>query len=145
MAAPHKAERIGETWNPERLVVLLTEIEAVRDLVTLSGGWAWHFMTPPGHAELKHAHDHKDADLFVEPPRFGELVVRLKQREFEKTWTRFDNTPGSETFTRYVKTVETEEGAGQGDVRSVCGERAFCGGAGLPCRGAELPALALRP
>src|SRR5207253_5969818 len=102
----HDPARIGELWNPLRIAVLLAEIEAVREYVTLSGGWAWHFMTPPGHVELKHAHDHKDADLFVEPHQFGILAALLKSRGFTKTWTRFDNTPRSDTFTCYVKTVE---------------------------------------
>lgn len=106
MAAPHNASRLGENWNPVRLIVMLEEIEAVREYVTLSGGWAWHFMTPPGHAELKHAHDHKDADLFVEPENFGTLVALLKSRGFERTWTRFDDAPGSEVFYRYTKMVE---------------------------------------
>lgn len=111
MAAPHNPARLGETWNPERLAVMREEIEAVREYVTLSGGWAWHFLTPPGHAELKHAHDHKDADLFVEPENFGALAALLKSRGFERTWTRFDDAPGSDSFYRYTKTVETESEA----------------------------------
>jgi hypothetical protein len=110
MSAPHDPGRIGELWNADRLAILQNEIEVVRDYVTLSGGWAWHFMTPPGHAELKHAHDHKDADLFVEPQNLGALAALLKTRGFEKTWTRFDDAPGSESFYRYVKSAEAKDG-----------------------------------
>ena len=28
----------------------LEELEAVREWVVVSGGWAWHFMSPPAHA-----------------------------------------------------------------------------------------------
>ena len=56
MSTPHNAARLGEQWNPERLAVLQAEIEALKDYVTLSGGWAWHYMTPAGHIEYKHAH-----------------------------------------------------------------------------------------
>jgi hypothetical protein len=76
MAAPHKIERYGETWNAEEIAVVQAEIEAVRDFTVVSGGWAWHFMTPP-HPEYKHAHDHKDADLFCEPDRVWELFLVL--------------------------------------------------------------------
>jgi hypothetical protein len=107
MAAPHNPARIGEQWNLQQIAVIQQEIEAIKDYVVLSGGWAWHFMTPPGHSELKHAHDHKDADLFVEPSLFGTLAALLKSRGFQRTWTRFDSSPGSETFYRYTRIVET--------------------------------------
>ena len=111
MSAPHNPARLGELWNSERLGVLRTEIEAVRSLVVISGGWAWHYMTPNGHIELKHAHDHKDADLFVQPDRFATLVGLLKDRGFVRTWTRFDDRPGADTFYRYTKSVEAANGA----------------------------------
>lgn len=111
MSAPHNPARLGELWNPNRLTVLRAEIEAVRSLVVISGGWAWHYMTPDGHAELKHAHDHKDADLFVQPDRFATLVGLLKDRGFERTWTRFDDRPGADTFYRYTKSAEEANGA----------------------------------
>ncbi len=93
------------------------EIEAMKAYVTLSGGWAWHYMTPAGHVEYKHAHDHKDADLFVTPPRFPELVALLKQRGYERTWTRFDNREGADTFYRYTKTVEAADTADSAPVK----------------------------
>lgn len=108
MAAPHNPNRIGELWNSERLSATLAEIECVREYVTLSGGWAWHFLTPAGHTEFKHAHDHKDADLFVAPQEFAALVAVLKERGFERVWTRFDDAPGSGSFYRYTKSTEVE-------------------------------------
>ena len=117
MSTPHNAARLGEQWNLERLAVLQAQIEAMKEYVTLSGGWAWHYMTPAGHIEYKHAHDHKDADLFVAPERFPELVVVLKERGYERTWTRFDNREGSDTFYRYTKTVEDSEMAESAPVK----------------------------
>lgn len=108
MSVPHDPERIGETWNPVRLAVFEEELNALREWVVVSGGWAWHFMTPSGHLELKHAHDHKDADLFVRPHDFPALVGLLKSRGYERIWTRFDSLPESRDFYRYGKTVEQE-------------------------------------
>lgn len=103
MGAPHNAKRYGETWNSAELVVMQQEIEAVQDLVVISGGWAWHFLSPP-HQELKHAHDHKDADLFVTPDQVWELMARLTGRGYQRTWTRFDDQ--NQDFHRYVKMIE---------------------------------------
>ena len=67
MGNPHNRERYGETWPQHKIDASLVELEEIRDWITISGGWAWHFMSPQGHVELKHAHDHKDIDVFVEP------------------------------------------------------------------------------
>lgn len=104
----HNPERLGELWDQTRLSVIGDEINAIADKVVLSGGWAWHLMTPENHIEYKHAHDHKDVDLFVKPDDFGIFIAQLKQRGYEKTWTRFDRLPSSETFSRYTKTVQIE-------------------------------------
>lgn len=103
MGAPHNPIRYGETWDPEHLSVLAQEIESLRNIMVVSGGWAWHYMTPP-HEELKHAHDHKDADLFVTPERVWELMTLLVGRGYERTWTRFDGE--SDDFHRYVKIID---------------------------------------
>ena len=103
MGAPHNPKRYGEIWDPEHLAVLGQEIEAIKDYVVVSGGWAWHYMTPP-HAELKHGHDHKDADLFVAPETVPELMALLLGRGYERTWTRFDGQ--SDDFHRYVRTMD---------------------------------------
>jgi hypothetical protein len=79
MAALHNKNRYGEQYDPEEIAAILAEIEAVREYVAVSGGWAWHFMSPP-HSELKHAHDHKDADLFVDPDRLWEMLPLIKSR-----------------------------------------------------------------
>lgn len=109
LSDPHRTDRYGETWNPIRLKITLEEIGKFRHMVTLSGGWAWHFMTPAGHEELKHAHDHKDIDLFVTPAEVGIFVSLLKSQGYEKTWTRFDRLPTSKDFTRYSKTIKDQE------------------------------------
>lgn len=108
MAAPHNPSRYGETWPQHRIDACLAEMEAVRPWVILSGGWAWHFMSPPGHTELKHAHDHKDIDLFVPPGDVATVVSTLKHRGFEKVWTKYDRIPSDEDFRRYEKVVEVE-------------------------------------
>lgn len=100
MGDPRNPKRADEPWNLERLRISETELRALAPCVTLSGGWAWHFMAPP-HEELKVFHDHKDVDLFVEPERFPELVQRLTERGFHRTWSRFDAT--STHFYRYAK------------------------------------------
>ncbi len=104
MAAPHNPERYGELWNQNLIDATLQEMEALKDLVVVSGGWAWHFMTPP-HQELKHAHDHKDVDLFTPKVYFPATVSTLKSRGFERTWTRFDQRQDSQDFYRYTKSI----------------------------------------
>jgi len=106
MGEPHNTKRYGETWDSTEMAAMQEEIKAVQDLVVVSGGWAWHFLSPP-HPELKHAHDHKDADLFVAPEDVAALMARLIERGYEKTWTRFDAQ--SQDFHRYVKTVQNGE------------------------------------
>jgi hypothetical protein len=110
MGAPHNPARLGELWDEDRLAILLGELRAVRGLVVVSGGWAWHFMTPAGHMEFKHAHDHKDIDLFVKPSEVAFLIAALKRRGYERTWTRFDGLAQSRDFSRYAKTVERDGG-----------------------------------
>lgn len=89
-------------WGPVRWVVLAKEIEAVKEYGVLSGGWAWHYMSPP-HREEKHLHDHRDIDLHVFPSRFAELVTVLTERGYHRTTTRFDDPSGE--FIRYEKHI----------------------------------------
>lgn len=106
-SAPHNPARVDELWDPERV---RRQLETIRWIVsecrgvTLSGGLAWHFMSPPGHPELKHAHDHKDADLFVEPEHAKGLIQSLKDEGFKRARTKYDNPSG--TFVRYVEHYE---------------------------------------
>jgi hypothetical protein len=107
MGAPHNPVRYGETWPQHRIDACLAEIAAIRPWVILSGGWAWHFMSPKGHVELKHAHDHKDIDLFVHPNDVASVMAVLQDRGFSKVWTRYDRLPSDESFRRYEKSVES--------------------------------------
>jgi hypothetical protein len=69
MSAPHNPQRYGETWSLPLIASYLEVLHAIRELVTVSGGWAWHFISPE-HIEYKHLHDHKDVDVFVSAPQF---------------------------------------------------------------------------
>ncbi|MGH1387067.1 hypothetical protein [Kordia sp.] len=110
MGAPHNKKRYGEVWKQDRISLSLLELQFLREFVILSGGWAWHFLSPTGHTEYKHAHDHKDIDVFVDPKNVAEVMYVLHQRNFKKVWTRYDHLQSEENFRRYEKTVETDEG-----------------------------------
>ncbi|MDM8552090.1 hypothetical protein QUF72_18545 [Desulfobacterales bacterium HSG2] len=99
----HNKERYGEVWPQYRIDACKKELEKIKPYVTLSGGWAWHFMSPLNHTEYKHSHDHKDIDLFVEPENIAVVVSLLKSRGFKKVWTKYDKLPSSEDFRRYEK------------------------------------------
>jgi hypothetical protein len=103
MADPHNKKRYGETWNPFVLNNYLRELLPLKDLIILSGGWAWHFMSPPGHEELKHAHDHKDVDIFVLPKNVSIVAGKLAKQGFKKVPTRFDHLKNNSDFRRYEK------------------------------------------
>ncbi|MCL8535953.1 nucleotidyltransferase family protein [Chryseobacterium gallinarum] len=110
MGAPHNTKRYGEVWPEFRIRSGLEILEQLKEKVIISGGWAWHCMSEPGHTEYKHAHDHKDIDVFVKKENVAETVMILQQQGFRKVWTRYDHLPGDENFRRYEKTVELEEG-----------------------------------
>jgi hypothetical protein len=105
MADPHNPKRYGETWPQDRIDACLVELTEIRSRVILSGGWAWHFMSPKGHKELKHAHDHKDIDIFVRPGNVGTVIPLLEQRGFVKVPTKYDRLKGNNDFRRYEKVV----------------------------------------
>ncbi|WP_299260058.1 hypothetical protein [uncultured Aquimarina sp.] len=109
MGAPHNKKRYGELWPSYRIQYALQILIPLKDLVILSGGWAWHFLSPIGHIEYKHAHDHKDIDLFVNPKHVAQVMCILLENDFLKVWTRYDNLPSDENFRRYEKTVITED------------------------------------
>jgi hypothetical protein len=76
-------------------------IRQFKVLFTVSGGWAWHFMSPAGHTEYKTQHDHKDIDAFVLPEKFTEFLARAQQLGYERAATLHDDPSGN--FYRYVK------------------------------------------
>lgn len=106
MSKQHNKKRYGELWPDEVVQAGLRELEPLKDFVILSGGWAWHFMSPVGHPEFKHAHDHKDIDIFVLPMNVGIVVTLLKSQGFKKARTKYDRLPSKEDFRRYEKHVE---------------------------------------
>lgn len=106
MADPVNPARAGELWDPQRIAAMETEIDKLKDLAVVSGGWAWHYLSPPGHVEYKMTHDHKDVDLFVSPAGVGAFLSRIKQDGYKRTWTRFDGK--TEGFSRYEKTAWQE-------------------------------------
>ena len=106
MGDPRNPARADEIWNPVRFAVLLEEVTALRDVCIVSGGWAWHFMSPP-HVELKLHHDHRDLDLFVRPPELPVAIGRLTERGYERSWSRFDGQ-SKDKFYRWEKRVGPE-------------------------------------
>ncbi|MDR6372848.1 hypothetical protein J2795_003797 [Chryseobacterium bernardetii] len=108
MGAPHNIKRYGEVWPEFRIRLGLKILDKLKDKIIISGGWAWHFMSEEGHTEYKHAHDHKDIDVFVKKEKIAEVVIILQQEGFRKVWTRYDHLPSEENFRRYEKTVELE-------------------------------------
>jgi len=105
MADPHNKDRYGELWPQEKIDACLEELESIQPYVILSGGWAWHFISPEGHKELKHAHDHKDIDIFVPPEYVGLVVAILIGHGFDKVKTIYDRLKNNYDFRRYEKSV----------------------------------------
>lgn len=85
-------------WKQEKLESQLEVIRAVKDFVIVSGGLAWHLMSPP-HTERKELHDHKDVDLFVFPKDTNEVIWKLKEQGLNRYWTKYDGK--SKDFIRY--------------------------------------------
>ena len=99
----------GAMWKDEKLTAQLREVSAIRDGVVISGGLAWHLMSPD-HKETKQIHDHKDVDLFIIPSKFSEVIDVLKQRGFGRLWTKYDGiTPN---FYRYSLSADRLDGKG---------------------------------
>ena len=109
MSDKHNIHRYGEVWNQEKIDICLSDLEFIKNDVILSGGWAWHFISPHNHKELKHAHDHKDIDIFVYPEKTVDVIKILLSRGFRKVSTRFDKIPSNESFRRYRKDIKGEK------------------------------------
>lgn len=90
-------------WKQEKVEAQLETLRLLQDIAAVSGGLAWHFMSP-SHEEKKTVHDHSDMDIFVPPSKANDAISRLKSRGFMRYWTKYDGTPG---FYRYGKTSET--------------------------------------
>lgn len=103
MGANHNIKRYGELWPSYRIELGLHILTQLKQWIIISGGWAWHFMSPPNHTEYKHAHDHKDIDIFVHPKNVAHVMQILLKNGFEKVWTRYDHLPSNENFRRYEK------------------------------------------
>jgi hypothetical protein len=88
------------TWKQEKLLEQLDAVESLGDAVVVSGGLAWHIMSPE-HVEAKINHDHSDIDLFAKPERSQEVFAKLKELGFNRYWTKYA-TPD---FYRYGKTA----------------------------------------
>jgi len=112
MGDPHREDRYGEVWPAYRITTVMPGLEALRPFVTISGGWAWHFLSPVGHDEFKHAHDHKDVDLFVPKANVGAVMGILAAQGFAKATTKYDRLPSPEEFRRYERTAEVAEHPG---------------------------------
>ncbi len=110
MGANHNIKRYGELWPDYRIEHGLKILEQLKQWIIISGGWAWHFMSEPNHTEYKHAHDHKDIDIFVNPKRVPLVMRVLLEEGFQKVWTRYDYLPSQENFRRYEKTDWLENG-----------------------------------
>jgi hypothetical protein len=94
----HNPTRYGETYDVNWINAQIEILENIRELVVLSGGWAWHFISP-AHTEYKHIHDHKDIDIFVPPENFTVVQLKLTSLGFYRMKTKYDNN----TFIRYEK------------------------------------------
>lgn len=106
MGDPHNPKRYGETWPQHRIDKTLEVLETLKPYVVVSGGYAWHFMCPPGHTEYKHGHDHKDVDIYVPRQYVGTVMGILQGLGFKKAWTRYDRLDNPEEFRRYEKHVQ---------------------------------------
>ncbi len=110
METKHNIKRYGELWPDYRIRLGLAILEQLKPWVVVSGGWAWHFMSPQPHPEYKHAHDHKDIDIFVDPTTVAEVMPILQRDGFQKVWTRYDHLSNPERFRRYEKIEWLPEG-----------------------------------
>lgn len=108
MSDPHNPARYGETWPQYKLDACLEALRPLKHLVVLSGGWAWHFLSPKGHTEYKHAHDHKDIDLMVPPRTVSSTMTVLREAGFGKVATKYDRLPSIEDFRRYERSEVVE-------------------------------------
>lgn len=89
------------TWKQEKLLAQLDVVRALGNRVVVSGGLAWHIMSP-SHVESKTVHDHSDIDLFAIPLYSAEVFAKLKELGFNHYWTKY----ATKNFYRYGKTEQ---------------------------------------
>lgn len=106
-----------ELWDTTRISAMLNELTRLKDLVTISGGYAWHLMSPP-HEERRSFHDHKDIDLFVAPSVLPALRALLNDRDwqedeqpYERQWTKYDGK--SKDFSRHTAYIRSDVPGGE--------------------------------
>jgi hypothetical protein len=92
------------TWKDEKLSAQLDVVNALGNLVVVSGGLAWHIMSPP-HVEEKIMHDHSDIDLFAIPETSYEVFSKLKSMGYSQFWTKYN----TKNFYRYGQTIQKGE------------------------------------
>lgn len=106
MGNPHNPARYGELWPDDLLQAQLAVLALFKPYCVLSGGFAWHFLSPAGHIEYKHRHDHKDIDVLVPTRLVGSAVNCLKNMlTFKRVHTKYDRLPSVEEFRRYEMTL----------------------------------------
>ena len=93
-------------WKQDKLLAQLELVDKIKNFVIISGGLAWHIMSPP-HVETKTIHDHKDVDLFVIPKWASTVLGILKQNGYNKYWTKYDGIDPN--FVRYGNSVIRNE------------------------------------
>jgi hypothetical protein len=106
MGAPHNPARYGETWPQHRIDAALAELEYIRQWVILSGGWAWHFMSPQGTCRAQARARPQGYRRVCRAHRRRNGRDDAQDRGFQKVWTRYDRLPSDEDFRRYEKSVE---------------------------------------
>ena len=109
MADPRNPERYGECWHQYKIDAYATDMEPLKPFVVFSGGWAWHLLSPPGHAERKHAHDHKDVDIHCPKEAVGTVMGLLSVLGYKKVNTKYDRLPSAEDFRRYERVVDDKK------------------------------------
>jgi hypothetical protein len=97
----HNPKRFGEVYDMNFINQQIKELEIIKPWIILSGGWAWHFISPP-HTEYKHLHDHTDIDIFVQPINFLKVQLTLKENRWKRIKTKYDNNK----FIRYEKYLD---------------------------------------
>jgi hypothetical protein len=97
----HNPKRFGEVYDLSFISQQIKELEAIKPWIILSGGWAWHFISPV-HTEYKHLHDHTDIDIFVLSVNFLKVQLSLEENGWKRMKTKYD----SNAFIRYEKYLD---------------------------------------